>query len=96
MEEEEDPEQQCGQRKLRTMLDPMLPSLAEVQQHCLTHMLYRNWCPHGVRAEENICTTWGKSGPEEESLLEYHMDHCFPGDEGGQKLTILVSNGTPR
>ena len=31
-----------------------------------------------------------KRAAEEESLPEYHMDYCFPGDEGGQKLTILV------
>ena len=30
----EDPEQQCGQRRLRTMLDPMLQSQSEVEQHC--------------------------------------------------------------
>ena len=38
-----DPEQQCGLRRLRTMLDPKLPSQSEVQQHCLPHMPYRNW-----------------------------------------------------
>ena len=31
-----------------------------------------------------------KRAAEEESLPEYHMGYCFPGDEGGQKLTILV------
>ena len=31
-----------------------------------------------------------KRATEEESLPEYHMDYWFPGDKGGQKLTILV------
>ena len=31
-----------------------------------------------------------KRAAEEESLPENHMDYCFPGDEGGQKLTTLV------
>ena len=34
-----------------------------------------------------------KRGTEDESLPEYLMDYCFPGDEGGQKLTILVVVG---
>ena len=37
----EDPEHLCGQRRLRTMLDPMLPSQSEVQQHCLTHAVQK-------------------------------------------------------
>ena len=28
-------------------------------------------------------------GTEEESLPEYHMDFCFPGDEGGQKMVVV-------
>ena len=79
-----------GQRKLRTMLDPKLPSQVEVQQHCLTHMPYRNWCPHCVRGRGKEMEHRSKRAAEEESLPEYHMDYCFPGDEGGQKLTILV------
>ena len=86
----EDPEQQCGQRRLRTMLDPMLPSQSEVQQRCLTHMPYRNWCLHCVRGTGKEMDHRSKRGTEEESLPEYQTDYCFPGDEGGQKLTILV------
>eukprot|EP00974_Lingulodinium_polyedra_P051769 4978421-Lingulodinium_polyedra.AAC.1 len=26
----------------------------------------------------------------ESSVPEHHMVYCFPGDEGGQELTILV------
>ena len=46
--EEENIDQQCGERKTKRMLDPKLPSQEEVRQHCLTHMPYRNWCPHCV------------------------------------------------
>ena len=72
------------------MLDPMLPSQSEVQQHCLTHMPYRNWCPHCVRGRGKEINHRCERGTEEQNLPEYHMDYCFPGDEGGQKLTILV------
>ena len=30
---------------------PVLPSEAEVEQHELTHLLFRNWCRHCVRAK---------------------------------------------
>ena len=42
-------EQEDGQRKIKPMLDPKLPCQEEVRQHYLTHMPYRNWCPHCVR-----------------------------------------------
>ena len=90
--DEEDPEQDCGQRKLRTMLGPKLPSQVEVQQHCLTHMPYRNWCPHCVRGRGKEMDHTSKRAAEEESLPEYHMDYCFPGDEGGQTILVVVES----
>ncbi len=44
-----DPDQENGQRKIKKMLDPKLPTAEEVRQHDITHMPYRNWCPHCVR-----------------------------------------------
>ena len=88
----EDPEQQCGQRGLRTTLDPKIPSRSEYQ-HCLTHMPSRNWCPYCVQGGGKEMDHRSKRGTEDESLPEYLMDYCFPGDEGGQKLTILVVVG---
>ena len=31
-----------------------------------------------------------KKESEEPSVPEYHIDYCFPVDEDGQKLTLLV------
>ena len=36
-------------RKLRSIGDPRLPSPREVEEHNLTHLPYRNWCPQCVR-----------------------------------------------
>ena len=38
-------EEQFGVRNPRKMLDPKLPSQREINEHCLTHLRYRNWCP---------------------------------------------------
>jgi hypothetical protein len=42
-EELEHPEEeQSGVRNPRKMLDPKLPSQREIEEHCLTHLPYRN------------------------------------------------------
>ena len=87
---DEDPDQDCGQRKVRSLLDPKLPSETEVRQHYLTHMPYRNWCPHCVRGRGKEMDHKKRKEDEEPSVPEYHLDYCFPGDEDGQKLTVLV------
>ena len=86
----EDLEQEYGQRKTKHMLDPKLPSQEEVRQHCLTHMPYRNWCLHCVRGRGKEMEHKKKRDDGEQTIPEYHMDYCFPGDEDGQKLTTLV------
>ena len=49
---------------------PVLPSEAEVEQHELTHLPFRNWCRHCVRAK-------GKESPRHESspgVLKFTTD----------------------
>ena len=36
-------------RRVRKLIDPRRPSQAEVDEHELTHVPYRNWCPVCVR-----------------------------------------------
>ena len=58
IEEELEPpeEEQFGVRNPRKMLGPKLPSQREVEEHCLTHLPYRNWCSHCVQGK-------GKAAP---------------------------------
>ena len=37
-------EQEYGIWNPRKLLDPKLPTRQEVEEHCLTHLPYRNWC----------------------------------------------------
>ena len=49
-EDEKDVEEMRDEgRGVIKMMDPKLPCQAEVEQHCLTHVPYRNWCRHCVR-----------------------------------------------
>ena len=89
-EEEEEEDEEHGQRKTKRLLDPRLPSSEEVRQHNLTHLPYRNWCPHCVRGRGKEMDHKKKKNDDEQEIPEYHMDYCFPGDEDGEKLTILV------
>ena len=87
----EEPEEDRGvaKTKLRKMLNPKLPTQAEIDFHMLTHLPYRNWCEHCVKGR-------AKEMPHQKcadvrDTVEFHMDFCFPGEEDGSGgLTILV------
>jgi hypothetical protein len=48
---EEELEKEAGRRKTIKVQDPMLPSKDEVSEYVLTHLPYRSWCSHCVRAK---------------------------------------------
>ena len=54
---------------------PVLPSEAEVEQHELTHLPFRSWCRHCVRAK-------GKESPHSESSLGVSKFATY-GEMGG-------------
>ena len=47
-EEEVECEAEEGLRPQRVK-NPMEPSRQEWEEHCITHLPYRSWCPHCVR-----------------------------------------------
>ena len=75
---------------LRKIGDPSLPSSEEIKEHCLRgHIPYRNWCSICVRAHGRDRAHRIDKG-RGRNLPEYFWDYCFPGDEFGNKLTILI------
>ena len=75
-------------RDIKRMIDPRRPTKAEVDEHDLFHLPYRNWCPICVRAKgKELDHRKAIEGPK--GLSEYSFDYCFPGDEFGFKLTVL-------
>ena len=75
--------------RMRNIGDPRRPSAKEVEEHYLTHVPYRNWCPHCVRGRGKDLDH-RKGLDEDRSVREFSFDYCFPGDEKGKKLTVLV------
>ena len=74
---------------IKKLLDPRKPSEQEVESHELYHVPYRNWCAVCVRSKGKDLDH-RKSMEEERGASEYSFDYCFPGDEFGYKLTVLV------
>ena len=93
-EGEDEEEGESGERKVHKMTSPKKPSPAEVEEHNLTHLPFRNWCRHCVRGR-------GKEADhrvtkkEESGVPEIHLDYCFPGEEeAGKNLTVLAARTT--
>ena len=74
---------------IKRMVDPGKPRKQEVEDHNRTHIPYRNWCPVCVKARGKDTDHRAEVGKERD-LSEYSFDYCFPGDEFGFKLTVLV------
>ena len=74
------------ERPLKKLGDPRRPTPAD---HNRTHLPYRNWCPHCVQGKGKDLDH-RKAADEERGLNEFSFDYCFPGNELGFKLTVLV------
>ena len=80
------------QERIKAMADPRRPTEKEVELHNLTHLPYRNWCELCVAAKgKDLGHRRGVRG--EGDLPEYSLDYCFPGNELGYRITVLVGRG---
>ena len=66
-------------REIRMLIDPRRPTKEEVDEHELTHLPCRNWCPICIMAKGKELDH-RKSIDEPKGLSEYAFDYCFPGD----------------
>ena len=53
-------QEEFGVRNPRKLLDPKLPTEKEVEEHNLTHLPYRNWCPHCVAGKGKAASHFKK------------------------------------
>ena len=85
-----------GKREVVKMADPTLPSVAEVEEHNVTHLPFRNWCRHCIRGRGKEMPH--KKGRQEVMIPEISMDFCFLGDEDGSKTmaTMVARDRTTR
>ena len=91
VEPEGDVEGETGERKVRKMQDPKMPTKAAIEEHALTHLPFRSWCRHCVRGRgKELPHQQTKDKPE---MPELHVDLCFLGEEAdpGNTVTVLVA-----
>lgn len=78
-----------GGAMMRRLVDPRMPTKQEIEEHEPTHLPYRNWCGVCVRAKGKDLDHRQAVGRERQPN-ECAFDYCFPGDELGCKLLVLV------
>ena len=84
---------EAGKRGILKMLDPKLPSKAEIEEHEITHLPYRNWCRHCVVGRGKEAPHRKQEGDKEAGMPEIHWDFMFLGAENdpGETVTVLVA-----
>ena len=77
-------------RKPVKMLGPKLPTQAEADEHNITHLPFRNWCPQCVKGRGRAADHGTQV--REDGMMEIHADYCFPYTADNQdKYTLLVA-----
>lgn len=68
--------------------NPILPTAQEVEQHNVTHLPFRNWCPHCVSGK-------ARNRPHKKQKDKVHqvpnivVDYCFLGGEGDEESLVV-------
>ena len=76
--------------------EPRIPSKAEVDAHNVTHLPYRSWCPHCVRARRPNSQHRCRSSASQRSLPLLVADYCYIKDiHDNQLKTVLVARLYP-
>ena len=71
-----------------TLRDPGTPSPGEVEEHNITHMPFRSWCPacvHGKARDKHH----QRRDQSEKGLPEVVFDYCFLGAEGEEETVAI-------
>ena len=76
--EEQEQGAEAGRRVPVKVQNPLLPSRAEVEEHELTHLPYRSWCSHCVRAKGRAADH-RRQHDRLHDIRELHLDYCFMG-----------------
>ena len=79
-------DEEAGSRRPAKVLDPQLPTKEEMEEHCLTHLPFRNWCQHCVRGA-------GRTADHRAHLRDDGLHEL--GTEGSSKETVLVVRERP-
>ena len=79
---------EAGARVPVRIADPRLPSADEIEQHNMTHLPYRSWCPHCIRGKGK--TMEHRRAARDKLMREIHVDYCFMGTKGDVATKCIV------
>ena len=84
--DKEEKEAELGQdsgdsRSMKKMIDPCLPTRAEIDEHEMTHLPFRNWCRHCIMGRGKERGHF-KAERDQDAVAEIHIDYCFPCGAG--------------
>ena len=80
----------CSEQPAGLLKSPKQPTTLELAMHNLTHLPYRDWCPHCV-ASRRPNTPHRSKALEERKILLVVADYCYLRDRRDQDLvTCLV------
>ena len=77
----------------RMLSAPSAPSRQEAQEHAITHLPFRSWCPFCVRGKSKSSPHKRNVSHDEDGVPVVSFDYCFMGDREATDLsnvTILV------
>ena len=71
---------------------PMLPTQSEIDEHNVTHVPFRSWCPFCIRGRGLSSGHFAKKEPDDQQIPTLSVDYMFLGDESSRDtdLTVLV------
>ena len=84
-EVDEDEAQSAGVQKT-----PMLPSQSEIDEHNLTHLPFRNWCPFCIRGRGLSSGHFARRTVDEQQIPTISVDYCFMGDSATRSADLPV------
>ena len=76
-------------RRIATKKAPAAPTAAEIREHNINHLPYRQWCKHCVAGRRRDDRHVGRE--EESGRSEIHVDYFFPKDAVGEEPVTCIS-----
>ena len=75
-------------RPARVLKSPMLPTPVEANEHNITHLPFRNWCPWCVKGKA-IHIPHKTQGNKVYQVPHIVVDYCFLGDDANEETLIV-------
>ena len=76
-------------RQPKTKPDPRLPSKQEIEEHNITHLPYRSWCPHCVAGRG--LSIPHRSSDENKDIPKISIDYFYMGQEDSEDTLPLLA-----